>query len=119
MYEALTRARELRVRVHCRATSRLHLFVVPGRNARSDTDMGAGPAGRAGTRNHSQSTTSAVVVTLVALEVEKIEQVTDGGHVTRYIRIVAILDRVREIVPTAFTQRALELPVSLDEFNDR
>src|SRR3954452_22383235 len=52
------------------------------------------------------------------IEVERIEQVVERRAVGRHVRIVLRGLRVRQIVTAAGRQR-LELPVALDELQDR
>ena len=52
------------------------------------------------------------------IEIEKVEKVADRGRILRYIGVVVKRFWVREIVAAAFGQR-FQLPVTLDEFQDR
>ena len=55
---------------------------------------------------------------MVSIEMKQIEEIPDGRTVPRYIRIISICNRVREIIPAAPSQR-LQIPIPLDEFQNR
>jgi hypothetical protein len=58
-----------------------------------------------------------VIAVMIAVEVEEIEEVSDGRAVERHIGIVVVRHRVGEIVAAAVGQR-LQLPVAFDELED-
>ena len=51
-------------------------------------------------------------------ELEHVEQVADGGHVLRYVRVGLVLDGVRQVVTTAPAEGLGQHPVALDEFHE-
>jgi hypothetical protein len=44
-----------------------------------------------------------MILVSVMIEIEHVEEVTDGRHVARDIRIVAILYRIGQVIPAAIT----------------
>ena len=50
---------------------------------------------------------------------EQIEEVSDRRHVSWHVDVVAVLDRIGQVVPAARAQGGSELPVALDEFHER
>jgi len=49
---------------------------------------------------------------MALIEVEEIEQVTNGRHVSRHVRIVVILLGIGQVVAAAIAEYALNLPVA-------
>ena len=55
---------------------------------------------------------------LFNVEVKHVEQVADGRHVLRYIRLSALI-RIGQVIAAAITESSVEHPVPLDEFHER
>ena len=61
---------------------------------------------------------NALLLTESVLEMEGIEQVVQGRTIGRYIRVVGLRRRIREIIAAAGGER-LQVPVPFDKFDDR
>src|SRR5215510_8599090 len=59
-----------------------------------------------------------VVAIVMAIEIEHLEQISDGGAVAGHIGIVLMRDRVGEVIAAARRERP-ETPIALDELQDR
>jgi len=57
--------------------------------------------------------TWAVIAVIVAVEVEHVEEISDGGHVRRHVRR-AVLDGIRQIVTAATRERIEESVASMN-----
>src|SRR5215813_10971552 len=65
-----------------------------------------------------RSIATVAVAIMVTIEVEHLEQVPDGRAVAGHIGIMLMRDRVRQVIAAARRER-LEVPIALDEFQDR
>ena len=68
-------------------------------------------------RKHTAAYADRLPVLLDMAEVKHVEQITDGWHVDRDIRII-VDNRIRQVVTAALRERT-EIPVVLDEFHER
>jgi len=84
---------------------------------RSPAGLRRSAAVKGGNRKHTAAYADRLPVLLDMAEVKHVEQITDGWHVDRDIRII-VDNRIRQVVTAALRERT-EIPVVLDEFHER
>jgi predicted thioesterase len=74
------------------------------------------PIESAGRSQTSHTLTTVAAISMV-VEVEHVKEIAEGRTVERYIRVIVVDNRVREIVPAPLGQRT-QMPIPLDELQN-
>src|SRR5579859_7282199 len=59
-----------------------------------------------------------ITIMITMIKVEQVEQIADGRHVPRNVRIVVIKARIGQIIAAACAERGMEHPVPFDELDE-